>query len=252
MEIYKNIQYREGYDECVLDLRIPDNDEFYTFVYFHGGGLTAGGTYEPFLDPLVKMGIATVSIQYRMYPEAKFPEYIEDSALSVKWTFDNINKYGKCKGIFVGGSSAGGYISQMLCFDTHYLRDVGVDPMSIMGYIHDAGQPTTHFNLLSAERGVDRRRVIVDSAAPLFHVGVEEKYPPMLFIVSDNDISNRLSQTKLLVSTLADFGHKDDDVLLRIVHGSHCKYVKEIYENGTSPMANMVAEYVMRGTKREE
>lgn len=250
MAVYKHISYRDEYEECYLDLRIPEGvDEFYTFVYFHGGGLTGGGSFEPFLDPLAKLGVAVVSTQYRMYPNAKFPDYIEDSAHAVAWTVKNIERYGKCKGIYVGGSSAGSYISQMLCFDSRYLREVGVEPMSIAGYIHDAGQPTTHFHILSAERGVDRRRIIVDEAAPLYHVGKDSDYPPMLFIVSDNDMANRLEQTELMISTLRDFGHKDPKIQLRIMHGTHCAYVKEVYPNGTSPMANLCAEYIFRNEK---
>ena len=252
MAIYKHIMYSDISEECYLDLRIPeDRDEFDCFVYFHGGGIEKGGTCEPFLDPLVKQGIAVVSIQYRMYPNgAKFPDYIVDSANAVKWTFDNIGKYGKCKAIYLGGSSAGGYISQMLCFDTHFLKDAGVDPMAIAGYFHDAGQPTTHFNILSKERGTDRRRIIVDEAAPLYHIGVEKEYPRMIFIVSDNDISNRLEQTKLVLSTMRDFGYDMGKVGFRLMHGNHCAYVKEVYENGTSPMANMVAEFILAPTKK--
>ena len=251
MATYKHIMYSDVSEQCYLDVNIPeDRDEFYCFVYFHGGGLTGGGSCEPFHAPLVKLGIAVVGIQYRMYPEgAKFPDYIVDSANAVKWTFDNIGKYGKCKGIFLGGSSAGGYISQMLCFDTHFLKDAGVNPAAIAGYFHDAGQPTTHFNILAKERGIDRRRVLIDEAAPIYHIGVEKEYPRMMFVISDNDMSNRLEQTNLVISTLRDFGYDMNKVGYRIMHGSHCAYVKELYEDGSSPMANMVAEFILEPTK---
>jgi len=245
MAVYKHIMYSDISDRCYLDLRIPDGkEEFDCFVYIHGGGLVNGGSWEPFLDPLAELGVAVVSIQYRMYPNARYPDYIVDSANAVKWTFDNIGKYGKCRGIYVGGSSAGGYISQMLCFDTHFLRDAGVDPMAIAGYFHDAGQPTAHFHVLEVERGIDRRRIIVDETAPLYHIGVEKEYPRMIFVVSDNDISNRLEQTKLVISTLRDFGYDMGMVGFRLMHGDHCAYNKEIYENGMSPMANLVAEFI--------
>lgn len=246
MRIYKGISYSDISDECYLDVRLPDGDEeFYCLVYFHGGGLTQGGTFEPFLEPLTENGVAVVSIQYRMYPNAKYPEFIEDAANSVKWTFDNISRYGKCKGIFVGGSSAGGYISQMLCFDSKYLKAAGVDPMAIRGYIHDAGQPTAHFNVLATERGLDRFRVIVDESAPLYHMGVEKEYPPMLFIVSDNDMPGRYEQTLLAIATLRTFGISGDDkVRLKVMHGNHCAYVKELYENGKSLLADLICEQI--------
>lgn len=49
---------------------------------------------------------------------------------------------------FHGGSSAGGYISQMLCFDKTWLSKHGIKATDISGFIHDAGQPTCHFNVL--------------------------------------------------------------------------------------------------------
>jgi len=250
MAVYKHIMYSDVSDRCYLDVNIPDDkDEFYCFVYIHGGGLEHGGSWEPFHAPLVKLGIAVIGIQYRMYPNAKYPDYIIDSANAVKWTFDNIGKYGKCKGIFVGGSSAGGYISQMLCFDTHFLRNAGVDPAAIAGYFHDTGQPTAHFHVLEAERGLDRRRVIIDETAPLYHIGVEKEYPRMMFVISDNDIKNRFEQTQLVLSTLRDFGYDMNKVAYRLMHGNHCAYNKELYEDGTSPMANMVAEFILAPTK---
>lgn len=249
MAIYKHIMYSDISEECYLDLRIPEGkDEFYCFVYFHGGGLEHGGPAQPFLKCLEDMGFASVSIQYRMYPNAKFPEYIVDSANAVAWTMKNIGNYGKCKGVYVGGSSAGGYLSMMLCFDTHFLRDAGVEPSDIAGYLHDAGQPTTHFNILAMERGLNRNRVIIDQAAPLYHIGVEKEYPRMMFIVSDNDMENRLQQTQLVMSTLRHFRYDMSKVDMRIMHGTHCAYVNRIYENGTGTMANIVAEFILRDT----
>jgi len=93
----------------------------------------------------------------------------------------------------------------------------------IKGYVHDAGQPTTHFNVLR-ERGIDSRRVIVDEAAPLFHIGKAAGYPPMMFIVSDNDMKNRYEQTQLVLSTLKHFGYDESKIHYRLMHGTHCHY----------------------------
>ena len=55
-----------------------------------------------------------------------------------------------------------------------------------------------HFNVLR-EKGFDTRRVIINEQAPLYYVGIEKKYPKMLFIVSTNDLENRYEQTMLLL-----------------------------------------------------
>ena len=58
----------------------------------------------------------------------------------------------------------------MLCFDDKYLSACGVPADIIKGYVHDAGQPSTHFNV-QRERGLDPRRVIIDEATPIYHIG---------------------------------------------------------------------------------
>ena len=186
MITHSDIEYKKN---LVLDLHLPENEEFDLFIYFHGGGLERGThkRAEVFAKTLAKNNIATASVEYSLYPTAKYPDFITDCAQAVKWLKDNISNYGKCKRVFVGGSSAGGYISMMLCFDDRYLKTHGINPTDIDFYIHDAGQPTAHFNVLK-EFGKDSRRLIVDETSPMYYVGKQEKYAPMLFIISDEDM----------------------------------------------------------------
>ena len=184
--------------------------------------------------------MAAASVEYRKYPQAKYPDFVEDAAQAVAWLKENIAAYGKCKRIFVGGSSAGGYLSMMLCFDKRWLGKYGIDPMDIDGFIHDAGQPTKHFSILK-ELGMEGKRIVVDEAAPLYYVGVAETYPPMTFIVSDSDIKNRLEQTQLMISTLRRFDH---EVPMVLRNGKHIHYIKEIGEDGSSPFAEMVLDFI--------
>jgi acetyl esterase/lipase len=236
-----DIKYK---DNLVLDLHLPESDEFDLFIYFHGGGLYAGThkLVEVFAKTLAKKNIATASIEYTLYPFAKFPDFINDCAYAIKWLKDNISSYGKCNKVYVGGSSAGGYISMMICFDDKYLNAVGLKPTDIDGYIHDAGQPTSHFRVLE-ELGKDSKRVIVDETAPMYFVGTKEKYSPMLFIVSDNDMVGRYEQTMLMVKTLEHFGHKDN-VHLKVMNGEHCWYIYKTDENGEGILGNLINEFV--------
>jgi acetyl esterase/lipase len=241
MIVYQDIEYKEN---LCLDLYLPENDTFDLFVYFHGGGLVSGSRkgVENFSKTLAKNNIATASVEYRMYPNAKFPDFIRDCAYSIRWLKDNIKDYGKCNKIFVGGSSAGGYLSMMLCFDERYLKEVGMSPTDIAGYIHDAGQPTAHFNVLK-ELGKDSRRLIVDETAPMYFVGLQEKYSPMLFIVSDEDMFARYEQTILMIKTLEHFGHKDN-VYLRVLHGKHCEHTYKVDENGEGILGCIINDFV--------
>lgn len=243
MRKIENICYCDiAHPRHYLDLYLPDCEEFDVFVYFHGGGLENGSKDNALKNSdryLLEHNVAVVAVNYRMYPSAVFPEFIRDAAAAVAWTFKNINNYGKAKGIYVGGSSAGGYLSMMLCFDKSYLAPYKLHPTQISGFIHDAGQPTSHFNVLR-ERGIDSRRVIVDETAPLYYIGQDPEYPPMLFIVSDNDMENRYEQTMLVLSTLKHFRYDQSRISLKIMNGTHCHYVTR-YENG---LGALVYEFI--------
>lgn len=241
MKSIYGIEYKNG---LLLDLHLPEVGEFDLFVYFHGGFLRAGSRsgVEVFAKTLSESGIAVASVDYRLYPNAKFPDYIVDSAESVRWLSDNIGKYGKCRRFIVGGSSAGAYISMMLCFNDEYYKNAGVDPSLAYAYIHDAGQPTSHSSVLS-EFGIDSKRVIVDKTAPLYFVGEDESYPPMLFVVSDNDLVGRYEQTMLMVKTLEHFGNIDN-VSLCVRHVGHCAYVKRADADGRGEFANIILPFI--------
>ena len=221
MKTVLDVCYNKKTKQC-LDIYLPDCSEFSVIVFFHGGGLEDGDktNQKIFFEYMASQGIAAVGANYRMYPNAKYPDFLVDAAGAVAWVFENMGKYGKINGIYVGGTSAGGYIAQMLCFDKSWLSKHGIKPTDISGFIYAAGQPTSHFNVLR-ERGLDTRRVIIDDTAPIYHIGVDELYPPMLIFVSDNDMQNRYEQTMLLISTLKHFGHFEK-IQLKVMHGGHC------------------------------
>ena len=230
MKVISNVCYgKSAHPDQYLDMYIPDKDSFKVFVHAHGGGLEAGdkSSLEMVGKYMAEQGIAFVSINYRMYPKAVYPQFICDAAEAVWWIHKNIGEYGNCEGIYIGGNSAGAYISMMLCFDNKYLAPYNIPDGVIKGYIHDAGQPTTHFNVLR-ERGIDPRRVIIDEASPIFHIGKTCEYLPMMFIVSDNDMPNRYEQTQLVLSTMKHFGCDENKIHYRLMHGTHCHYTRTV------------------------
>ena len=229
-----------------LDLYLPEQDGAADlFLFFHGGGFTAGSRKygEPFYADLVRSGVAVATADYRLYPDASYPDFVEDAALACAWVKENIARYLPVRRIFLGGSSAGGFLTQMLCFNGAWLGKHRLKPGDFAGFFHDAGQPTTHFNVLK-ERGLDSRRVLVDEAAPLYYVGTELDLPPMHFVVSDNDIPSRYEQTMLMISALKDFGFDPGRVTFEVRHGGHTQYCKELDENGNSVYARMILRFL--------
>ncbi|MBQ4101615.1 MAG: alpha/beta hydrolase [Oscillospiraceae bacterium] len=245
MKTIENISYGNLDSVQKIDLYLPDGAASSMFVYFHGGGLVGGnknsaGVFAPYLT---SRGIAIASANYRMYPDAEYPDFICDAAQAVAWTNEYMRKELGGERLYIGGSSAGGYLSMMLCFDKRYLERVGLDNSKVAGYFHDAGQPTAHFNVLKYA-DIDPRRIIVDETAPLYYVGLEKEYPPMRFVVSDNDMKNRYEQTMLMLSTLSHFGYQNFDHI--VMHGKHCEYCGKIDNDGESVFGQMIYDFVKR------
>lgn len=243
MKKIENVSYGNAHERQVLDIYLPEGKIKAVFLYFHGGGIAKGDKIaaEKFASYLTDRDIAVFSANYRLYPEAKYPEFICDAAKASAFTYHYITENLGCDKLIIGGSSAGGYLSMMLCFDPQYLTAAGLEPSKVSGYYHDAGQPTVHFNVLK-ERGIDPKRIIVDECAPLYHMGTQESYPPMRFIVSDNDMKNRLEQTMLVLGTMKHFGYEKYDHI--IMNGTHCAYCGARDENGVSVFGPMIYDFI--------
>jgi acetyl esterase/lipase len=189
--LVSEVLYRTGdnltqkmHQRCRLDLYHPvDRQPYSTVVWFHGGGLTAGEREIPM--QLRKRGVAVVAVNYRLSPGAKSPEYIEDAAAAVAWTLNNIHHYGGSQDrVFVGGHSAGAYLSLMIGLDPRWLGAHGIEPKRIAGLIPLSPQVITHF-AIREERGIGEKQPVVDDLAPLFHVNAAA--PPMLVVTGDRE-----------------------------------------------------------------
>ena len=256
MKTYKDIPYApeiktvKPASQRLLDIYIPDDAKADTPLYinFHGGGLENGSKNDyptPLCETIAKTGIACVSANYRMYiDDAKFPDYLYDAAEAVAWCKAHMCEYipGFCGKIFVGGESAGAYMSMMLCFDKSYLAKHGIDSdTDIGGYIHGSAQPTTHFNVLR-ERGLNNKRVIVDEAAPLYFIERTE-YAPMIILTNEDDIPGRKAQNILVSETMKHLG-VTSPYETRIMPGSHCAYAFADKKTGVIPLAGVVCEFI--------
>ena len=253
MNVIKDIYYNDSKSkDQSLDIYIPDCESFPVYIYFHGGGIESGDKDigEQIPREIVENGICFISANYRMYPNAKYPEFIEDCAEAVNWVKQNIGNYGKTTNIYIGGSSAGGYLSMMLCFDEKYLGKFGLKPTDFKGYILDAGQPTVHFNVLR-EHGIDSRRIIVDESAPIYHI-CEKEYSHMLIIFSDNDMENRYEQTRLLESTFKHFRIDEEKYeFICMKDSTHCSYIWKNNELGKNLFADMCINFINKTEKKQ-
>lgn len=193
-ETFENIAYTAKADEyaaerCKLDIFIPDGaKDFATVVWFHGGGIESGNKSFYALETMKRNNFAQVTVNYRLSKKIKAHEAIDDAAEAIAWVFKNIEKYGgNAEKIFVGGVSAGAYLTCMTALDSRYLAKYGVKNTNIAGIIPVSGQMTKHFNVRrDLGESLNRYVPVVDELAPLFYV--DKPMPPVCIVTGDRNL----------------------------------------------------------------
>jgi acetyl esterase/lipase len=98
-------------------------------MFIYGGAWRAGDKFEyEFAGrAFAAAGYVTVIADYRLYPEVKYPDFLEDNARAIKWIEDNIAEFGgDTSRFFLAGHSAGAYNAMMLALDRSFVREFGV------------------------------------------------------------------------------------------------------------------------------
>lgn len=111
-------------------------------VFFYGGNWNSG-TRSDYLfvgEALASQGFVVVIADYRLYPEVRFPAFLEDCARAVRWAFEHAAEYGgNTSDLYLMGHSAGAYNAAMLALNPEYMRKTGVEDGRIRGLITLAG-----------------------------------------------------------------------------------------------------------------
>ena len=115
------------------DLYIPEGarGETPTIVFLYGGGWDSGAK-EDYLfagEAFASRGYVTAIPDYRLYPEVRYPAFLEDSAAAVSSVLRNLGTEEVSAGpLYLVGHSAGAYNVVMLSLDGRWLAAQGLDP----------------------------------------------------------------------------------------------------------------------------
>lgn len=118
-----------------LDIYLPDEREVVgegspTLIFIHGGGFTRGDKSEGegLASYLSDKGVAVVSANYRLAPEASWPSGAEDIASLIQWAHRNSQKYSLDAGriILMGHSAGADHVASYVFYEEHQLYDDGV------------------------------------------------------------------------------------------------------------------------------
>ena len=111
-------------------------------LFFYGGGWHRGerDQYRFVGRRLAQHGILAIVADYRTFPQAGFPDFVDDAARAVAWTRRHADGYGgDPRRVFLAGHSAGAQIAALLGTDPRYLQRHGARPRDLAGVIGLAG-----------------------------------------------------------------------------------------------------------------
>lgn len=113
-----------------LDLYVPDTpDKTLPVVVFLYGGNWQSGSKEDYLfvgEAFASRGFVTAIPDYRLYPDVRFPAFIEDAAAALTWLRKQSGAPNtREKPVYLVGHSAGAYIASMLSLDNQWLARAG-------------------------------------------------------------------------------------------------------------------------------
>ena len=117
----------------------PGRGPFGVLIYFHGGGWVIGNieTHDSLCRDLTKQaGVVTISVDYRLAPEDKFPAAPEDCYAVTKWVGANAALLSvEADKIAVAGDSAGGNLAAVV---TLIARERGGPKIAYQALIYPA------------------------------------------------------------------------------------------------------------------
>jgi acetyl esterase/lipase len=181
-------------------------------LFFYGGGWEEGARamYRFVGAGLAARGIACVIPDYRLFPEVRFPAFIEDAAAALAWTAGRAGV--APRRLFVMGHSAGAQIATLLALDPRYREAAGAPaPAGVIGL---AGP----YDFLPLQSPVLREIFGPEAAWPRsqpIHF-VNREAPPMLLLAGGRDRTVWPRNTRNLAAALKGAGGR---VVMRIYPG---------------------------------
>ena len=249
MRKFLDVKYGE-HEQALVDIYLPDTgNNFQTIINFHGGGLEHGSRKGFTPDTLSAMftnaGFAFASVEYRMYPNAKFPEYIEDCAKGIAFVKKYVQDFGGSGEIIISGQSAGAWMSLMLCLNKKYLANEGIDTEEVKAWFIDSAQTTSHFNVLTKERGLNKLALRIDELSPMYFLDENSKFSKMMLVLYDNDMPCRYEQNMLFYKAVLAY-NKDAKIDYREVSGEHCSAIKHVNEKGENLYKDLFLDWLIK------
>lgn len=111
-------------------------------IFWYGGSWQSGSKsdYRFVGAALADRGYITVLPDYRLYPDVKFPDFLDDAAHAVAWVQQHAQEFGgDPHRIVLMGHSAGAHTAAYLALNHEFLARRGANPDAIVGLVGLSG-----------------------------------------------------------------------------------------------------------------
>jgi acetyl esterase/lipase len=187
-----------------LDVHLPVSNAHHTpaptLVYVHGGAWMVGYRERqglPLLQHLAARGWAC-SVDYRLSPQATFPDHLVDVKRAIAWVREHAAEYGADPGfLVVAGNSAGGHLASLAALtanDPLYQpgfegSDTSIQACAAFYGVYDFADRNGHWHNGGMRRLLERHvmkrpreaaRAAYDAASPITRVHADA--PPFLLV----------------------------------------------------------------------
>lgn len=181
-------------------------------VFFYGGSWDSGERrhYRWVARALAAQGFLALVPDYRLHPEVRFPDFLEDGALAVRWAVDHAADLGgDPRRIVLLGHSAGAYNAAMLALDTGYLKAAGVQPGRIKAFAGLSGP----YAFLPLDGPITRQTFggAADLQATQPTTFARADAPPAFLATGDKDTTVYPRNTRKLAAVLREKGAKVEE-----------------------------------------
>jgi len=188
LDVARNVIYDQK-NNLRLDIYAPTGAKFAPVVVFFYGGRWRESNKEEYLfvgQALASKGYITIVPNLRPYPSVRFPDYVNDGALAVKWARDNIAQYGGSpERLFLMGHSSGAQTAALLTLTDKYLKTAGGSRAWVRGMIGLAG-PYDFLPITDPElRDLFGPASNFAASQPISYV--DGRNPPLLLIHGEDD-----------------------------------------------------------------
>jgi len=120
VKVTRGIAYGDN-PRQVMDIYAPPGRDLPVIMFFYGGSWQGGARreYAFVAGLLAAKGFVVVVPDYRVYPETRYPGFIEDCDAAAHWAVENIELFGGSpQALFLMGHSAGAYNAVMVALGT--------------------------------------------------------------------------------------------------------------------------------------